>query len=85
MSENHESANQMKPSTNNPILQLYRQNYVKVSGKILDTTEKKLNDYIRFASGHMKTEIMAGDVIEHALKLLFERDSSFRNWLKQNA
>jgi len=84
MSENHESTNLTKTSADNPILQLYRQNYVKVSGKILDTTEKKLNEYIRFATGRMKTEITSGDVIEHALKLLFERDSSFRNWLKQN-
>ena len=67
-----------------PILQLYRLNYVKVSGKIHDTTDAKLNKYIRFASQHMKTAITAGDVIEHALKMLFERDAGFKNWLKRS-
>ena len=67
-----------------PILQLYRLNYVKVGGKILDSTGTKLDKYIRFASQHMNTEITAGDVIEHALKLLFERDAGFKNWLKRN-
>ncbi len=72
------------PSTEPPILQLYRLNYVKVGGKILDTTDAKLNKYIRFASQHMSTEITASDVIEHALKMLFDRDAGFRNWLKLN-
>ena len=67
-----------------PILQLSRLNYVKVSGKILDTTNEKLKHYIEFASGYMKTEITDGDIIEHALKLLFERDAGFKNWLRQN-
>lgn len=84
MSLDQEQTNATKTNADAPILQLYRQNYVKVSGRILDTTEKKLNDYLQFASARMKTEITSGDVLEHALKLLFERDSSFRNWLKQN-
>lgn len=81
MSQNHNS----KPVSEAPILQLYRQNHVKVSGKILDTTERKLVEYLRFASARMNTEIATGDVIEHALKLLFDRDTGFKNWLKENA
>lgn len=71
-------------SKTEPILQLYRQTYVKVSGKIIDTTGQKLNEYLRFASERMSQEIAAGDVIEHALKLLFDRDPAFKNWLKEN-
>lgn len=71
-------------SKTEPILQLYRQTYVKVSAKILDTTEQRLSEYLRFASEQMSQEITTGDVIEHALKLLFERDLAFKIWLKQN-
>lgn len=84
MTANNETTATSKTQIEAPILQLSRLNYVKVGGKILDTTEQKLNRYIQFASSHMKTEITAGDVIEHALKLLFERDAGFKNWLKQN-
>lgn len=72
-------------SKTEPMLQLYRQTYVKVSGKILDTTEQKLNEYLRFASERTDQEIATGDVIEQALKLLFDRDLAFlKNWLKEN-
>ena len=87
MSDNNQRTldpNPSAPSGEPPILQLYRLNYIKVSGKILDTTDVKLNKYIQFASQHMSTEITASDVIEHALKMLFDRDGGFKNWLKQN-
>jgi hypothetical protein len=78
-----------KPTTSisgneQPILQLHRVNYVKIAGKILDTTDAKLSKYLQFASQQMNTEITAGDVIEHALKMLFDRDAGFKNWLKRN-
>ena len=72
-----------KPNPDKPILQLNRINYVKVGGKILDSTGTKLDEYIRYASQRMNTEITPGDVIEHGLKLLFDRDAGFKNWLKQ--
>lgn len=84
MTENTEKLPAAKPLTEQPILQLYRLNYVKVGGKILDSTDAKLAKYIRFAALHMGTEITAGDVIEHALKMLFDRDAGFKSWLKTN-
>lgn len=72
-------------SKTEPILELYRQTYVKVSDKILDTTEQKLNEHLRFASERIGPEIATGDVIEQALELLFDRDLAFlKNWLKEN-
>jgi hypothetical protein len=67
-----------------PILQLNRLNYAKINGKILETTNNKLEKYIRYATERMKTEISSGDVIEHGLKLLFDRDTGFKDWLKKN-
>jgi len=32
----------------------------------------------------MKTEVTSGDCLEHGLKLLFDRDAGFKEWLKQN-
>ena len=84
MSENSEKSTPLTSLTEQPILQLYRLNYVKIGGKILDSTDAKLNKYIQFASLHMNTEITAGDDIEHSLKMLFDRDSAFKNWLKRN-
>jgi len=84
MSENTDNATTRSSETEQPILQLYRLNYKKIGGKILDTTDAKLNKYLQFASQHMDTEITAGDVIEHALKMLFDRDTGFKNWLKKN-
>ena len=72
-----------KTNTDKPILQLNRINYVKVGGKILDATGAKLDEYIRYASQRLNTPITSGDVIEHGLKLLFDRDSGFKMWLKQ--
>lgn len=65
-----------------PILQLNRQNFVKIGGKVLDSTSEKLDKYIAFASERMDTKITSGDVIEHGLKLLFDRDRGFKTWLK---
>lgn len=83
MSEKTETNNGTKTKTDAPILQLTRLNYVKISGKVLDTTNAKLNKYIAYATERMNTEITAGDVIEYGLKLLFDRDTGFKDWLKQ--
>lgn len=84
MTEAKETNTTTKPKTDAPILQLNRLNYVKANGKILDSTNAKLEQYIVYATQRMKTEITSGDVIEHGLKLLFERDTGFKEWLKQN-
>ncbi len=84
MTEQNETVTTTKPQTKAPILQLNRMIYVKVGGKILDTTGEKLDKYIAYASREMNTEVTSGDVIEHGLKLLFDRDAGFKNWLKQN-
>lgn len=84
MSELSEIKQDEKIKVGMPILQLTRLIYVKITGRILDTTNEKLNRYITYASERMKTEISIGDVIEHALKLLFERDQGFKDWLKKN-
>lgn len=84
MSEKTETNNEPKPKPDAPILQLVRLNYVKIGGRVLDTTNAKLDKYIRYATERMNTEITTGDVIEHGLKLVFERDAGFKEWLKQN-
>jgi hypothetical protein len=67
-----------------PILQINRLSYTKINGKILEATSTKLDKYIRYATERMNTEITSGDVIEHGLKLLFERDTGFKDWLRKN-
>ncbi len=84
MTETNEIKQGEKMKIGMPILQLTRLIYVKITGKILETTNEKLEKYIVYASERMKTEISVGDVIEHALKLLFERDTGFKDWLKKN-
>lgn len=84
MIEQNETNGITKPKTKAPILQLNRMIYVKIGGKILDTTGEKLDKYIAYATEQMNTEITKGDVIEHGLNLLFDRDSGFKNWLKEN-
>ena len=84
MTETNEIKPNEKIKIGMPILQLTRLIYVKITGKILETTSEKLEKYIVYASERMKTEISVGDVIEHALKLLFERDTGFKDWLKKN-
>ena len=76
--------NEKKDKNEMPILQLNRLNYAKINGKILETTNIKLEKYIAYASERMNTEISLGDCVEHGLKLLFERDTGFKDWLKRN-
>lgn len=84
MSELNEIKTTKETKNEMPILQLIRLVYVKISGKILESTNVKLEKYIAYASQKMNTQITAGDVIEHALKLLFDRDTGFKEWLKEN-
>lgn len=65
------------------MLQISRLNYVKINAKILDATDEKLKQYLRFATEQMGTEITNEDVIGYALNLLFDRDSAFKSWLKK--
>ncbi|MBX3290013.1 MAG: hypothetical protein KF855_11785 [Acidobacteria bacterium] len=76
---------EIKPSTKQPMLQINRLNYVRINAKILDATDQKLKKYLRFGAEQMETKVTNDDVVEYALNLLFERDSAFRSWLKQNA
>lgn len=84
MSEINETNKTNGTKTEMPILQLNRLSYAKINGKILETTNAKLEKYIQYATERMRTEISPGDVIEHGLKLLFERDTGFKDWLKKN-
>jgi len=84
MSEINETKQTTETRNEMPILQLNRLSYAKINGKILETTNNKLEKYIRYATERMKTEISSGDVIEHGLKLLFDRDTGFKDWLKKN-
>ena len=84
MSETNGTKDSTKPKTDAPILQLNRLNYVKIGGRVLDSTGEKLDKYIKYASERMKTEVTSGDCLEHGLKLLFDRDAGFKEWLKQN-
>ena len=84
MSETNGIKETAKPKTDAPILQLNRLNYVKIGGRVLDSTGEKLDKYIKYASERMKTEVTSGDCLEHGLKLLFDRDQGFKEWLKQN-
>jgi hypothetical protein len=73
------------PRSERPMLQITRLNHVRINAKILDSTDVKLKEYLKFATGRMDTEITNDDVIEYALNLLFERDSTFKSWLKRKA
>ncbi|MGE3953495.1 MAG: hypothetical protein AB7F88_19600 [Pyrinomonadaceae bacterium] len=53
-----------------------------MSTKILEATDKRLKQYLQFASAGMNTEITNDDVIDYALNRLFERDPAFKSWLK---
>lgn len=85
MSTNPENNPTARLATGQPMLQLNRLNYVKVSARILDGTDEKLKQYLRFAGSQMNTEVTGDDVIEYALNLLFDRDSAFKSWLRQKA
>ena len=84
MSEINETNTNNGTKSEMPILQLNRLSYAKINGKILESTNAKLDKYITYASRALKTEITSGDVIEHGLKLLFDRDTGFKDWLKKN-
>lgn len=71
-----------KQDSERPLLQINRLIFVKMSTKILEATDKKLKQYLQFASVGMNTEITNDDVIEYALNHLFERDPAFKSWLK---
>lgn len=73
-----------KQNSERPMLQINRLIYVKMSTKILDATDKRLKQYLQFASAGMNTEITNDDIIEYALNHLFERDPAFKSWLKVN-
>ncbi len=84
MSEINETKQTAETRNEMPILQLNRLSYAKINGKVLETTSIRLEKYIAYATERMKTEISSGDVIEHGLKLLFDRDTGFKDWLKKN-
>jgi|GEM_PF-2899608 len=84
MSTTPETSPSAKPKTERPMLQINRLNYVRVNAKVLDTTDRKLKKYLQFSGEQMNTKVTNDDVIEYALNLLFERDTSFRSWLKTN-
>ena len=84
MSEINETKQTAETRNEMPILQLNRLSYAKINGKILETTNNKLEKYIAYATERMQTEISSGDCIEHGLKLLFDRDTGFKDWLKKN-
>lgn len=72
----------VKPNRERPMLQINRLNYVRINAKILDTTDRKLKNYLQFTGEQMNTKITNDDVIEYALNLLFDRDAAFKTWSK---
>lgn len=71
-----------KQNFERPLLQINRLNFVKLTTRVLETTESKLKQYLQFASISMNTDITNDDVVEYALNHLFERDPAFKSWLK---
>ena len=71
-----------KTSLERPLLQINRLTYVKLNTRVLEATEHKLKQYLKFATVNMNTEITNDDVVEYALNHLFERDPAFKSWLK---
>ncbi len=74
-----------KTSLERPLLQINRLTYVKLNTRVLEATEEKLKQYLKFATVNMNTEITNDDVVEYALNHLFERDPAFKSWLKINS
>ena len=78
--------NNITPSTKQnferPLLQINRLNFVKLNTRVLEATDRKLKQYLQFASISMSTDITNDDVVEYALNHLFERDPAFKSWLK---
>lgn len=77
-----ENSSNSSQSSKRPMLQINRLNHIRLSAKVLDSTDEKLKQYLQFAAAQMDTEITNDDVVEYALNLLFERDTAFRSWLK---
>ena len=71
-----------KQNFERPLLQINRLNFVKLNTRVLDATDRKLKQYLQFASISMNTDITNDDVVEYALNHLFERDPAFKSWLK---
>ncbi len=71
-----------KQNFERPLLQINRLNFVKLNTRVLETTDRKLKQYLQFASISMSTDITNDDVVEYALNHLFERDPAFKSWLK---
>lgn len=71
-----------KQNFERPLLQINRLNFVKLNTRVLEATDRKLKQYLQFASISMSTDITNDDVIEYALNHLFERDPAFKSWLK---
>lgn len=71
-----------KQNSGRPLLQINRLTYVKLNTRVLEATDKKLKQYLEFATGNLNTEITNDDVVEYALNHLFERDPAFKSWLK---
>jgi len=72
----------IKQNFERPLLQINRLNFVKLNTRVLEATDRKLKQYLQFASISMNTDITNDDVVEYALNHLFERDPAFKSWLK---
>lgn len=83
MTTNTETTPTARQSSERPMLQINRLNHVRINAKILDSTGRKLKEYLQFANEQMNTKVTDDDVVEYSLKLLFERDSAFKSWLKR--
>lgn len=82
MTTTSETKPSVKPNRERPMLQINRLNFVRISAKILDTTDRKLKTYLQFTGEQMNTKVTNDDVIEYALNLLFDRDGAFKSWSK---
>ena len=71
-----------RTSLERPLLQINRLTYVKLNTRVLEATEQKLKQYLKFATISMNTDITNDDVVEYALNHLFERDPAFKSWLR---
>lgn len=71
-----------KQNFERPLLQINRLNFVKLNTRVLEATDRKLKQYLQFASISMNTDITNDDVVEYALNHLFDRDPAFKSWLK---
>lgn len=82
MNEQRSTTPSSKQNSDKPILQINRLTFVKLTTRILEDTDRKLKQYLNFATVSMDTEITNDDVVEYALSHLFERDPAFKSWLK---